>query len=54
MLGAWDRTQGTGGNMTSRLCQNVAQKDLAHSISSFNTCYKVQSTALSPPKATLT
>lgn len=45
MLGAWDRTQGTGGNMTSRLCQNVAQKDLAHSISSFNTCYKVQNAA---------
>ena len=40
MLGSWDRTVGAGGNMSSRLCQNVGQKDLAHSLTSFNTCYK--------------
>ena len=26
--------------MSSRLCQNVGQKDLAHSLTAFNTCYK--------------
>lgn len=40
MLGSWDRTVGAGGNMSSRLCQNVGQKDLAHSLTAFNTCYK--------------
>jgi len=40
MLGSWDRSVGSGGNMASRLMQNVAQKDLAHSITAFNTCYK--------------
>jgi processing peptidase subunit beta len=40
MLGSYDRTQGLGKNHASRLCQDVAEHELAHSVSSFNTCYK--------------
>jgi mitochondrial-processing peptidase subunit beta len=40
MLGSYDRTQGLGRNHASRLCQDVAEHELAHSVSSFNTCYK--------------
>lgn len=40
MLGSYDRTQGLGRNHASRLCQEVAEHELAHSVSAFNTCYK--------------
>ena len=40
LLGCWDRTSGSGANMASQLCNTVAEKHLAHSIMSFNTCYK--------------
>lgn len=40
MLGSYDRAQGLGRNHASRLCQEVAENELAHSLSSFNTCYK--------------
>ena len=40
MLGSYDRTQGIGHNHASRLCQEIAEEELAHSVSSFNTCYK--------------
>jgi len=40
MLGSYDRTQGLGKNVASQMCQNVAQHELAHAISCFNTCYK--------------
>ena len=40
MLGSYDRTTGFGKNVASKMCQEVAQHELAHSISTFNTCYK--------------
>jgi processing peptidase subunit beta len=40
MLGSYDRTSGLGRNQASRLCQEVAENELAHSVSTFNTCYK--------------
>lgn len=40
MLGSFDRTEGLGRNHASRLCQEVAENELAHSFSAFNTCYK--------------
>lgn len=40
MLGSYDRSQGLGKNVASKLCQEIAQFDLAHSVSAFNTCYK--------------
>jgi processing peptidase subunit beta len=40
MLGSYDRTQGLGRNHASRLCQEIAENELAHSVSTFNTCYK--------------
>lgn len=40
MLGSYNRTQGLGRNHASRLCQEVAEHELAHSVSAFNTCYK--------------
>lgn len=40
MLGSYDRTQGLGRNHASRLCQQVAETEVAHSFSAFNTCYK--------------
>mmetsp|Transcript_15413 Transcript_15413/g.17457 ORF Transcript_15413/g.17457 Transcript_15413/m.17457 type:complete len:471 (-) Transcript_15413:177-1589(-) len=40
LLGCWDRTSGSGANMASHLCTDVAEKQLAHSVMSFNTCYK--------------
>ena len=39
LLGAWDRTGGAGANQASKLAQAVAEHDLAHSMSAFNTCY---------------
>jgi len=40
ILGSYDRTLGLGKNHASRLCQEVAEQELAHSVSAFNTCYK--------------
>lgn len=40
MLGSYDRTQGMGPNHASRLCQEIAENELAHSVSAFNTHYK--------------
>ena len=42
LLGAWSRTDGAGPNMSSKLCQAVAERDLAHSVMTFNTSYKVR------------
>lgn len=40
MLGSYDRASGFGKNVASKMCQEVAEHELAHSISTFNTCYK--------------
>lgn len=40
MLGSYDRTQGLGRNHASRLGHDIGEKDLAYSVSTFNTCYK--------------
>mmetsp|Transcript_20899 Transcript_20899/g.31169 ORF Transcript_20899/g.31169 Transcript_20899/m.31169 type:complete len:484 (-) Transcript_20899:108-1559(-) len=40
ILGSYDRLSGQGKNVASKMCLDVAQHDLAHSISTFNTCYK--------------
>jgi len=40
ILGSYDRTHGLGQNHASRLAQEVAQNELCHSFTSFNTCYK--------------
>jgi len=40
ILGSYDRTSGHGKNVASKMCQEVAEHELAHSISTFNTCYK--------------
>lgn len=40
ILGSYDRTDDLGKNHASRLCQEIAENDLAHSMSAFNTCYK--------------
>jgi len=40
MLGSYDRASGFGKNVASKMCQEVADHELAHSISTFNTCYK--------------
>jgi mitochondrial-processing peptidase subunit beta len=40
LLGQWDRTMGAGPNMASPLCRKVAEGELAHSMSTFNTTYK--------------
>lgn len=40
MLGSYDRLSGQGKNAASRLCSEIAQHECAHSISTFNTCYK--------------
>jgi len=39
IVGSWDRNIGGGKNLSSRLCEFVATEELAHSFSSFNTCY---------------
>jgi len=39
IVGSWDRQIGGGKNLSSRLCEFVATEELAHSFSSFNTCY---------------
>lgn len=40
LIGAWDRSQGSGTNNASRLALASAHDELAHSFQSFNTCYK--------------
>lgn len=40
ILGSYDRLSGLGKNVASKMCQEVAEHELAHSISTFNTCYK--------------
>lgn len=40
ILGSWDRTMSVGANIASPLCRKVAEGNLAHSVSSFNTTYK--------------
>lgn len=40
ILGCWDRTSSAGRNITSRLGQDVAERELCHSYVTFNTCYK--------------
>jgi processing peptidase subunit beta len=40
ILGAWDRTSGSGKNIASKLGQEIAEHELAHSYMTFNNCYK--------------
>lgn len=40
MLGSYDRASGLGKNVASKMCQEIADHELAHSVSTFNTCYK--------------
>jgi len=40
MLGSYNRAAGLGKNAASKMCQEVAEHELAHSITTFNTCYK--------------
>ncbi len=40
LLGSWNRTSSYGSNMASKLCQVIAEQEAAHSVMSFNTCYK--------------
>mmetsp|Transcript_35140 Transcript_35140/g.53914 ORF Transcript_35140/g.53914 Transcript_35140/m.53914 type:complete len:366 (-) Transcript_35140:1110-2207(-) len=40
ILGSYNRASGLGKNVASLMCQDVAQHDLAYSLSTFNTCYK--------------
>ena len=39
LLGSWDRTSGAQNNMESKLCNRVADEELAHSVMTFNTSY---------------
>jgi processing peptidase subunit beta len=39
LLGSWERTMGAGPNTASALCRLVGSKNLAHSMSCFNTTY---------------
>ncbi|KFM80799.1 Mitochondrial-processing peptidase subunit beta, partial [Stegodyphus mimosarum] len=40
LIGNWDRSHGSGGNIYSKLAHDVGSKNLCHSFLSFNTCYK--------------
>lgn len=40
LIGNWDRSHGIGGNIYSKLAQEVGSRNLSHSFLSFNTCYK--------------
>ena len=40
IIGSWDRSQGGGNNVASYVAQGAADRGLAHSFQSFNTCYK--------------
>jgi processing peptidase subunit beta len=39
ILGSWDRTMAGGNNMASPLCRKMAESQLAHSVTTFNTTY---------------
>jgi len=39
MIGSWDRSMASGGNVGSRLAQASANNNLCHSFQAFNTCY---------------
>jgi len=39
LLGSWDHTMGGMNNLSSALCELVANEGLAHSVSTFMTCY---------------
>ncbi len=40
LVGTWTRTDGTGRNSLSRLCERLATDQLAHSVTAFNTPYR--------------
>ena len=40
ILGTYDRASGLGKNLASKMCQEIGYNELAHSVSTFNTCYK--------------
>jgi processing peptidase subunit beta len=40
ILGSYDRASGLGRNVASRMCQQIGAGELAHNVSTFNTCYK--------------
>ena len=40
LIGAWDRSHGSGSGNASRLAIACSTDNLAHSFQSFNTCYK--------------
>lgn len=40
IVGAWDRSQGSGANNASYLARACTREGYAHSFQSFNTCYK--------------
>jgi len=39
LLGNWDKTVGGGANLSSRLCEIVANEGLVHTLTTFQTCY---------------
>lgn len=39
VLGSWDRSMASGGNIGSRLAQAAGKYNLCHSFQAFNTCY---------------
>jgi processing peptidase subunit beta len=39
LLGSWDRSMASGGNLGSRLAQLSGKHNLCHSFQAFNTCY---------------
>lgn len=39
IIGSWDRSMASGGNIGSKLGQNASQHNLCHSFQAFNTCY---------------
>lgn len=41
ILGSWDRTSPIGRNSASKLAREFSEKELVHSYTTFNTCYKV-------------
>jgi processing peptidase subunit beta len=40
ILGSYDRAAGLGRNVASKMCQEIGEAELAHNVSTFNTCYK--------------
>lgn len=39
IIGSWDRSMASGGNLGSKLAQRVTKYNLCHSFQAFNTCY---------------